>query len=107
MGSSWSVLNQNNSTSGVSTSQALFDDIIFIIGFLLFSVAIGIIIYRLAAGLGWVDSFYNASMILSGAGPVAPLTTPLAKILAGLYTLYSGVFFLIVIAIVLNNVAAL
>ena len=93
---------------GMADSNILFDeDIIFVIGFLLFSVAIGIVVYRLAAGLGWIDSFYNASMILSGAGPVDILTTPYAKILAGFYTLYSGVFFLIVVAIFVNKAAAL
>ena len=89
----------------MDTSSFLDYDIIFIISFFLFSVAIGIIIYRLAAGLTWVDSFYNASMILSGAGPVAELTTSCSKILAGFYTLYSGVFFLIVIAFLIDKVA--
>lgn len=92
----------------MADSSVLFDDdIIFVVGFLLFSVAIGVIIYRLFAGLGWVDSFYNASMILSGAGPVAELTTDCAKILASFYTLYSGVFFLIVVAIFINKAAVL
>lgn len=83
----------------------LDEDIIFIISFLLFSIAIGVIIYRLFAGLGWIDSFYNASMILSGAGPVDDLTTNCAKILASFYTLYSGVFFLIVVAFFINKIA--
>ena len=87
--------------------EILAEDVIFIIGFILFSIAIGIIVYRLFAGLGWVDSFYNASMILSGAGPVDILTTPGAKIMASLYTLYSGIFFLILIAVIINRIADL
>lgn len=83
------------------------EDIIFIVSFLLFSLAIGIIIYRLAAGFSWVDSLLNASMILSGAGPVDDLVTPCSKILASLYTLYSGVFFLIVVAFFIAKVASL
>lgn len=81
-------------------------DIVFIVSLLLFSIAIGIIIYRLSVGLGWIDSFYSASMILSGAGPVTTLTTPCAKVLVSFYTLYSGVFFLIIIAFVIDQVAS-
>lgn len=81
-------------------------DIGFIIGFLLFSIAVGVIIYRLSVGLGWIDSFYSASMILSGAGPVTTLTTSCSKVLVSFYTLYSGVFFLIVIAFVIDQIAS-
>jgi hypothetical protein len=85
----------------MSSSDA--DEIWFIGSFLLFSIAIGVVIYRLSAGLGWVDSFYNASMILSGAGPIAELVTPCSKILASFYTLYSGIFFVVIIAYVLGR----
>lgn len=80
-------------------------DITYIIIFIVFSVCVGILIYRLAAGLCWVDSFYNATMVLSGCGPVDILPTNLAKILAGFYTLYGGIFFLVIIAIIFNRLA--
>jgi hypothetical protein len=38
----------------------------------------------------WLDAFANASMILSGMGPLAPLQTRGGKLFAGCYALYSG-----------------
>jgi hypothetical protein len=59
------------------------------------SLAIGMLGYHLIAGLSWVDAFLNASMILTGMGPVAQLQTDAAKIFAGLYALFSGLIFLV------------
>lgn len=42
-------------------------------------------------GLSAVDAFLNASMILSGMGPVATLSTTGGKIFAGCYALVSGI----------------
>ena len=54
------------------------------------SLAVGMSGYHFLAGLAWIDAFQNAAMILSGMGPVDTLTTPGAKLFAGLYALYSG-----------------
>ena len=69
------------------------------------SLGIGMVGYHLIADLGWVDSFLNASMILTGMGPIDPMRTTGAKLFAGLYALFSGVAFLSVMAIVLAPVA--
>jgi len=63
------------------------------------SLLIGTLGYHFLAGLGWLDSFYNASMILTGMGPVDELTTPTAKVFASLYALFSGVIFLSIVAV--------
>lgn len=47
-----------------------------------------------------VDAFVNASMILSGMGPVSQLQTDGGKIFAGFYALFSGIIFLVVIAVI-------
>jgi hypothetical protein len=60
------------------------------------ALATGMSIYHWAAHLAWTDAFLNASMILGGMGPVDPLPTTLAKWLAGLYALFSGLVFLVV-----------
>ena len=59
------------------------------------SLAVGTLGYHALAGLSWVDAFLNASMILTGMGPVSPLPSALAKIFASLYALFSGVIFLV------------
>lgn len=68
------------------------------------SLSIGIFGYHYFAGLGWVDSFLNASMILGGMGPVDMLKTTPAKIFAGCYSLFSGVAFLSAMAIFLTPI---
>jgi len=64
------------------------------LGFLALSMLAGMVGYHHFAVLDWVDAFLNASMILTGMGPISPLPTDAAKIFAGLYALYSGIAFL-------------
>ena len=58
------------------------------------ALGIGVVGYHELAGLGWLDSVLNASMILSGMGPVSDLRTGGAKLFASAYALFSGVVFL-------------
>ena len=69
------------------------------------SLLIGAVGYRLAGDLPWVDAFLNASMILTGMGPVDPLTTPAAKVFGIFYALFSGVAFLTMVAMLLAPAA--
>ena len=69
---------------------------------ILAALCIGIAGYRWIAGLNWVDSLLNASMILGGMGPVSVLTTARAKIFASLYALFSGLVFIAVMGIVFS-----
>ena len=68
-------------------------------GFLTFSIILGTFGYHYFGRLGWVNSFYNASLILAGMGPVDVLTSHSAKIFASLYALYSGIAFLVLIGV--------
>lgn len=61
---------------------------------LVFSIGIGTAGYHVFGRLGWVDSFLNASMILTGMGPVDKMDTDAAKLFASFYALFSGVMFL-------------
>ena len=58
------------------------------------SLAFGIFGYHHLGKLGWVDSLLEASMILGGMGPVAPLANDDVKVFASLYALYSGLVLL-------------
>lgn len=62
--------------------------------FLAFSMFLGIVGYHVVARLAWIDAFLNASMILTGMGPVSPMADAASKLFAGLYALYSGIAFL-------------
>jgi len=70
-----------------------------------FALLIGTLGYHFFADLIYIDSFYNASMILTGMGPVANLTTTSAKIFSSLYALFSGIAFLSTIAILFAPIA--
>ena len=52
-------------------------------------------------GLGWRDSFLNASMLLGGMGPVETNLRPDAKIFAGVYALFAGLVFIGVAGVLL------
>lgn len=53
-------------------------------------LAIGMLGYRLLEGLGWLDAYAHASMILSGMGPYGEPSTPAGKFFEGTYALFSG-----------------
>jgi hypothetical protein len=61
---------------------------------LLFSIGIGTGGYHYFGKLPWIDAFLNASMILTGMGPVDHLETKEGKIFAAFYALFSGISFL-------------
>jgi hypothetical protein len=69
-------------------------------GLIVASLAIGMIGYRRLMGMSWIDAFVNASMILSGMGPLADPQTSGAKLFAGLYALFSGLAVLAIAGIV-------
>ena len=66
---------------------------------LIISLGIGVFGYHFIGTLGWIDSLYNASMILTGMGPVNEMKTEAAKLFASFYALFSGVVFLSTVAI--------
>jgi hypothetical protein len=72
---------------------------LYAVGILLFSLILGILGYMITAQLGFVDALLNASMILTGMGPVNPMTDNASKIFASFYAIYSGVAFLSVIGV--------
>ena len=65
---------------------------------LIVSLAIGIVGYHYLLNVSWLDALVNASMILTGMGPVDRASTSAAKIFTSFYAIYSGVAFLTSIA---------
>jgi UPF0716 family protein affecting phage T7 exclusion len=75
------------------------------LGLILIALFIGVVGYHLLAGLGWIDSLLEASMILGGMGPVKELHTDASKIFASIYALFSGIVFIALMGIMLSPVA--
>ncbi len=72
-----------------------------VVGIVAFSLFMGSAGYHYLAGLPWIDALLNASMILTGMGPVDPVKTTAAKLFATFYALYSGIAFLTMMAILM------
>jgi hypothetical protein len=67
---------------------------------LISSLGLGMLGYHVLEKLPWIDAFLNASMILSGMGPVATLQTEAGKIFAGCYALFSGIALISIMGII-------
>jgi hypothetical protein len=74
------------------------------VSIILVVLLIGIAGYHWLAGLDWIDSLLEASMILGGMGPVNPITTTSAKLFASGYALFSGLVFIGLMGILLTPV---
>jgi hypothetical protein len=70
-------------------------------GIIVGAVVLGTAGYHEIAGLRWIDAFLNASMILSGMGPVDRLDSAPAKLFAAFYALFCGLVFVGVSGLVL------
>jgi hypothetical protein len=64
------------------------------------SLAVGMWGYHYFEGMAWIDAYANASMILSGMGPLAPMETWGGKFFAGTYALYSGLALILAIGLI-------
>ncbi len=68
------------------------------------ALVIGMVGYHSCEKMSWLDAYLNASMILSGMGPVAELKTDAGKFFAGTYALFSGLVLITIMATVLAPV---
>jgi len=75
--------------------------VLIALGIVFVSLAIGIVGYHEFEGLSWIDATVNAAMILGGMGPVNVLNTNAGKLFASFYALFSGIIFLVAIAVLL------
>ena len=70
-----------------------------------FSLLLGGAGYHYFGLLPWIDAVLNASMILTGMGPVDPMRSTAGKLFATFYALYSGIAFLTMVAVLLAPLA--
>ena len=54
--------------------------------------------------LPWIDALLNATMILTGMGPVDPMRSTPGKLFSMFYALFSGIAFLTIMAVLLAPV---
>jgi hypothetical protein len=89
--------------------QRLWKNAAFGISIMMLCLLVGILGYKFTIPeFDWYDSLLNASMILSGMGPVIDakiVLTNSAKVFASVYALFSGVAFISTIGILIAPIA--
>lgn len=96
-------MNENKQPKPLPSHQfvkKLFRNLFFGFVIILISLGLGMLGYHHFEKMSWTDAYVNAAMILSGMGPVSNLQTEAGKLFAGSYALFSGIVFLVVIAVV-------
>ena len=73
-------------------------------GLIAISLTWGMTGYHRLGPMAWPDAFANASMIMSGMGPLSDLKTNGGKIFEGVYALYSGLVLIICASLILGPV---
>jgi hypothetical protein len=81
--------------------QRILKNIIIAFIIMMICLAIGIAGYHYSDNIPWLDSLHNASMILSGMGPVVEIKTESGKWFSSVYALFSGVVFITNIGVIL------
>ena len=71
------------------------------IGILFVCLMTGVLGYHYTDNIPWLDALHNASMILSGMGPVVEIRSDAGKWFSSLYAIFSGVVFITNIGIIL------
>ena len=89
--------------------RRLWKNFFFATAIMLLSLLLGVVGYKLTIPeFDWYDSLLNASMILSGMGPMIDaniVLTKAAKVFASCYALFSGVTFITTIGILIAPIA--
>jgi len=73
-------------------------------GFVILSLLLGMIGYRIFEDFSWIDAFVNAAMLMGGMGPMNELKTDAGKIFAGFYSMYCGLVFIITVGFLIAPV---
>ena len=87
--------------SKVTFYQRVLKNIVIALIIMAVCLAIGITGYHFLANAAWIDALHNASMILSGMGPVIEIQTTGGKIFSSGYALFSGIVFITNVGVIL------
>ncbi len=81
--------------------QRILKNIIIALFIMAVCLIIGIVGYHYTDNIPWIDSLHNASMILSGMGPVVEIKSDTGKIFSSAYALFSGIVFITNVGVIL------
>lgn len=90
---------EDENATGIETMS-----LILLALFILFLIlTIGTIGYRLYGKLKWIDSFHNASMVLTATSLITIVDSYEGKIFSSFYNLLTGIFVLVIIGVVIRK----
>jgi len=98
---------ENKSEPLLSRPQFLLrlaQHVLLALGILLLFLGIGTLGYHYFVNLPWLDATLNASMILSGMGPVDTISNSVGKEFATVYALLSGLVFALTTGIIISPI---
>ena len=81
--------------------QRILKNILIALLIMALCLIIGIVGYHYTDNIPWIDSVHNASMILSGMGPVVEIKSDTGKIFSSAYALFSGIVFITNVGVIL------
>lgn len=81
--------------------QRVLKNIVIALLIMAVCLTIGVAGYHFIAGAIWIDALHNASMILSGMGPVIEIQSVSGKLFSSAYALFSGVIFITNVGVIL------
>ncbi len=81
--------------------QRILKNILIALTIMAVCLVIGVAGYHYWGEASWIDSVHNASMILSGMGPVVEIKSYSGKIFSSAYALFSGVIFITNVGVIL------
>ncbi len=73
-------------------------------GMVLSALLLGMTGFHVTDGLGWLDSFVEAAMLLGGMGPIHAPVSVAGKLFAGSYALLCGLLFIVVAGLIIAPV---
>ena len=73
--------------------KRLWRNALWALGVIAVALAIGMMGYAYFGNMDVIKAFANASMILSGMGPLDPMPTKAGELFEGIYALMSGLLF--------------
>jgi hypothetical protein len=77
---------------------------LFAVTIIAIGLALGAAGFHFSEDQPWLDATLNASMLLAGEGPVAPIHTVTGKLFSTVYALFSGFFFVTATGVMLAPV---
>ncbi len=81
--------------------QRILKNILIALFIIAVCLAIGVAGYHYTDNVPWIDALHNASMILSGMGPVVEIKSEGGKIFSSAYALFSGLVFISIAGFIL------